>query len=89
MILDEADNWQDAIKLANETSSFEFFALGFDADKAMIEAAIALRTTLKSSLGREVGILCQLPIINNDPDQGQTWEEWQAATVALVNGNCQ
>ncbi|MBY8309823.1 DUF2586 domain-containing protein, partial [Vibrio fluvialis] len=35
MILDEADNWQDAITLANETSSFEFFALGFDADKAI------------------------------------------------------
>ncbi|WJG27175.1 DUF2586 domain-containing protein [Vibrio furnissii] len=86
MILDEADNWQDAITLANETSSFEFFALGFDADKAIIEAAIALRTTLKNSLGREVGVLCQLPIINNDPDAGQTWEEWQAATVALVNG---
>ncbi|PNH93104.1 DUF2586 domain-containing protein [Vibrio diazotrophicus] len=86
MILDQADNWQDAVKKANEVDSFELVVLAFDATKEIIESAIALRTELKSSLGREVGVLCQLPIINNDPDQGKTWAEWSAATVAIVDG---
>uniref|UniRef100_UPI0018F0A94E DUF2586 family protein n=1 Tax=Vibrio cholerae TaxID=666 RepID=UPI0018F0A94E len=28
----EEDNWQDAVKKANEVSSFEFVVLGFDAE---------------------------------------------------------
>ncbi len=86
MIIDQGDNWQNAIMKANEVSSFEMVVLGFDATKAIIESAIALRTSLKSSLGREVGVLCQLPIINNDADEGQTWADWLAQTVAIVNG---
>ncbi len=84
MILSEEDNWQDAVKKANEVSSFEEVVLGFDAEtKAMIEDAITLRTELKNRLGREVGVLCQLPAINNDPTNGQTWAEWLAATVDI------
>ncbi|MDN4696298.1 DUF2586 domain-containing protein [Vibrio parahaemolyticus] len=37
-------------------------------------------------MGREVGALCQLPIINNDADTGQSWEEWLASTVAICQG---
>ncbi|MGL4193195.1 MAG: DUF2586 domain-containing protein [Vibrio sp.] len=84
MILEEEDNWQDAVKKANEVSSFEFFVLGFDADsKQMLESAIALRAELKNSLGREVGVLCQLPAIDNDPVTGETWAAWLADTVAI------
>ncbi|WP_158144888.1 DUF2586 domain-containing protein [Vibrio metschnikovii] len=84
MILGEDDNWQDAIKKANEVSSFEFFVLGFDADsKQMLENAIALRHELKNALGREVGVLCQLPAIQTDSEGGQTWAQWLADTVAI------
>ncbi|WP_342609224.1 DUF2586 domain-containing protein [Vibrio tritonius] len=86
MIVDAKDSWEDAVKKANETSSFELCVLGFNADKAIIEKAIALRTTLKSSLGREVGMLCQLPAINNDAENGETWEQWQAKTVKVCDG---
>ncbi|MDN4696299.1 DUF2586 family protein [Vibrio parahaemolyticus] len=40
MILDEADNWQDAIKLANETSSFEFLCLGLMQTEPSLKARL-------------------------------------------------
>lgn len=80
MILDEADNWQDAIHKANEVSSFEMIVLGFDCEtKAMIEDAITVRTELKNQLGREVGVICQLPAVTAE----QTWEQWLAAIVNI------
>jgi hypothetical protein len=84
MIIDEADDWQDAVFKANEVSSFEMCVLNFPAqDKTLIEDAASLRTELKSKLGREVGMICQLPAIDNDPTTGQTWAEWLADTVAI------
>lgn len=80
MILDEADNWQDAIHKANEVSSFEMIVLGFDCEtKAMIEDAVTVRTELKNQLGREVGVICQLPVVTAE----QTWEQWLAAIVNI------
>ncbi|NAW86313.1 DUF2586 domain-containing protein [Photobacterium halotolerans] len=84
MILDPADNWQDAIRKANETSSFEAFVLDFPAtEKKLLEDAIALRTELKSSLGREVFAVCCLPKIDNDSVNGDDWASWLASTVAI------
>lgn len=84
MIIDETDNWSDMVKLANETSSFELVALGFDASQTILEDAITLRTELKNSLGREVGMLCQLPAIDNTPSTGQSWSDYVAASAAIV-----
>ncbi|MGF1876669.1 DUF2586 domain-containing protein [Photobacterium frigidiphilum] len=84
MVLDPADDWQSAVLKANETSSFEATVLGFPAtDKTLFEEAIALRTALKSQLGREVFMMCTTPGIDTDPIDGQTWIEWLAATVAI------
>ncbi|RQW64028.1 DUF2586 domain-containing protein [Vibrio viridaestus] len=84
MILDEADNWQDAVMLANETSSFEATVLDFPAtDKTLLENAITVRTELKNKLARETFVICCLPEIDNNADTGKTWAEWLAATVAI------
>lgn len=84
MILDEADNWEDAVKLANETSSFEAMVLNFPAtSKTLLETAVALRWTLKSTLGREVFVICTTPGIDADESTGQTWAEWLAVTEAI------
>ncbi len=85
LILDEGDNWQDAVKKANEVASFEGIVLHIPAtDKTLIESAVALRTELKSTLGREVFVICRLPEINDDPTAGQTWEQYIAASIAIV-----
>ncbi|WP_375750944.1 DUF2586 domain-containing protein [Vibrio sp. HN007] len=86
MILDEADNWQDAVFKANETSSFEMNVIGWPAtDKTLLEAAIALRTELKNKLGREVGMICTTPGIDPGAANGQDWATWLATTVAIQN----
>lgn len=85
MIIDEVDSWQEGVMKANEVSSFELMVLGFDADKTTINDAIAVRTQLKSALGRECGVLCQLPRIDNSAE-GQTWAQWLASNSAIVNG---
>ncbi|TMX64567.1 DUF2586 domain-containing protein [Vibrio rotiferianus] len=83
MIIDADDSWEDAAKKANEVSSFEFVVLGFNAEnKQFLEQAVALRHELKNSLGREVGVLCQLPAINNGAE-GQDWAQWLIDTVAI------
>ncbi|HFQ5578802.1 TPA: DUF2586 domain-containing protein [Vibrio vulnificus] len=83
MVIGADDSWQDAVKKANEVSSFEFVVLGFNAEnKQFLDDAIALRQELKNALSREVGVLCQLPAINNAAE-GQTWEQWLADTVAI------
>ena len=80
LILNEIDNWQDAISKANEVSSFEAFALDFPAnDKTQLEEAIALRHDLKAKLGREVFAICCTPKI----DAAETWEQYLTATVAI------
>ncbi|WP_456297305.1 DUF2586 domain-containing protein [Vibrio sp. AK197] len=86
MIIDEKDNWQDAVFKANETSSFEAFVLDFPAaDKALLESAVALRTELKSKLARETFAICCLPEIDRSED-GQSWAQWLAKTVAIPKG---
>ena len=87
MILKEGDNWQDAVKLANETSSFEAFVLDFPAtNKALLEDAVALRHTLKAKLGREVFVIATTPKIDVTAETGQTWAEWLATTSAIPMG---
>ncbi|MFT6986891.1 MAG: hypothetical protein ACJAT7_002741 [Psychromonas sp.] len=84
MIIDEGDSWQEMVELANETASFEAFVLNFPAvDKTTFEDAIALRTSLKSKLGREVFAICTTPAIDPTEGTGETWAEWLATTVAL------
>lgn len=84
MIVDVGDVWQDMIELANETASFEAFVLNFPApDKAFLEDAVALRTTLKSKLGREVFAIATTAAIDPTVDTGETWAEWLATTVAI------
>ncbi|MBY7903031.1 DUF2586 domain-containing protein [Vibrio fluvialis] len=84
MIIDPEDDWENAVRKANEVASFEMVALAFNAEsKADLEKAIALRQTLKNTLSREVAVLCQLPSIHNT-DDGQTWEEWVADMVAMT-----
>ncbi len=85
LILDQGDNWQDAVKKANEVSSFEATAVHIPAvDKAFIESAITLRTELKASLGRETFVICRLPAIDNDAATGKTWEKYMADSTAIV-----
>ncbi|MGF1696556.1 DUF2586 domain-containing protein [Vibrio lamellibrachiae] len=85
LILDQGDNWQDAVKKANEVASFEGMVINNDAtDKTMLEDAIALRHELKNVLGRETFVMMAVPKINNDPSAGQTWDEYVAACVAIV-----
>ena len=87
MIIGKDDKWQDAVSKANETSSFEAFVLNFPAvDKTLLEEAIALRTELKSKLGREVFAMCTTPAIDTTTKTGQDWATWLAATVAIQNG---
>ena len=84
MMISAEDEWQDAVSKANETSSFEAFVLNFPAvDKGLLEDAIALRTELKSKLGRETFAICTTPGIDNT---GQTWANWLAETVAIQDG---
>jgi hypothetical protein len=84
MILDAADNWQDAVSKANETASFEAFVLDFPAtDKTLLEDAIAMRAELKNTLGRETFAICCLPEINNSVTDGEDWATWVANTVAI------
>ena len=84
MVLDESDNWSDAVFKANETSSFEGTVLVFPAvDKTLIESAITLRTELKSKLARETFVICTTPAIDTTADNGQTWAQWLAETVAI------
>lgn len=81
MIIDEADDWAAMIELANESSSFEAFVLDFPAtDKTLLEQAVALRTSLKSTLGREVFAICTTPGIDIAT---QTWAQWYTATEAI------
>ncbi|SHO57888.1 DUF2586 domain-containing protein [Vibrio quintilis] len=87
MILNESDNWQDAVRKANETSSFEAFVLDFPAtDKSLLESAIAMRTELKNKLARETFAICCLPEINNSAKDGEDWATWLAKTVAIPKG---
>ncbi|SJN58757.1 hypothetical protein VR7878_03024 [Vibrio ruber DSM 16370] len=88
MVLDQADDWKDAVRKANETASFEAFVLDFPAaDKTLLEDAIAMRTELKNALGRETFAVCCLPEIDNtDATNGETWEAWLAKSVAIVDG---
>ncbi|ARC92818.1 phage tail protein [Vibrio coralliilyticus] len=81
LILDQGDNWQDAVKKANEVSSFEATAIHIPAtNKAFIESAITLRTELKASLGRETFVICRL-----DKPNAQSWEEYVAVCAAITN----
>jgi len=87
MIIGKNDKWQDAVSKANETSSFEAFVLNFPAtDKTLLEEAIALRTELKSKLGREVFAMCTTPAIDTTTKTGEDWATWLAATVAIQKG---
>ncbi|MGF1744977.1 DUF2586 domain-containing protein [Vibrio minamisatsumaniensis] len=84
IVLGQADSWQDAVLKANETSSFEAVVLDKpDTGTSTLEAAVALRTKLKNTLGREVFMICSLPGINDDETNGETWAGWLAATVAI------
>lgn len=84
LIVEEADDWADIIKQANESASFEAFVLDFPAtDKTLLEDAVALRHSLKSTLGREVFAICTTPAIDPTPVTGQTWAEWFTATEAI------
>ena len=87
MILKEGDDWKDAISKANETASFESFALNFPAtDKTLFEDAVALRHELKAKLGREVFVICTTPQIDTSEESGETWAEWLTKTVAIQDG---
>ena len=87
IMISAEDEWQDAVMKANETSSFEAFVLSFPAvDRGLLEDAIALRTELKSKLGRETFAICTTPAIDNTADSGQSWAEWLADTVAIQQG---
>lgn len=87
MIIGKDDKWQDAVSKANETSSFEAFVLNFPAtDKTLLEDAVALRTELKSKLGRETFAVCTTPAIDIATKTGQDWATWLAATVAIQKG---
>lgn len=87
MIIARDDSWQDAVSLANETSSFEAFVLNFPAtSKSLLTDAIALRSELKSKLGREVFVICTTPQINITGDTAQSWATWLTKTVAIQKG---
>lgn len=87
MVLDPEDEWEAAVFKANETSSFEATVLLFPAvDKTLLEKAIELRTKLKSKMARETFVICTTPAIDTTADNGQTWEEWLAATVNIQKG---
>jgi len=87
MMISAEDEWQDAVMKANETSSFEAFVLNFPAvDNKLLEDAIALRTELKSKLGRETFAICTTPAIDNTAESGQVWADWLADTVAIQKG---
>jgi len=83
MVLKEQDNWQEAIFKANETSSFEGNVICWPMTaKADIEAAITLRTELKSKLARETFMILTTPAIDTTAE-GQDWAAWLASTVAI------
>lgn len=87
MVLDKNDSWQDAVNLANETTSFEAIVLNFPApDKAFLEQAVALRTELKNKLGRETFVICTTAAIDSTSETGETWAAWLAATSAIQTG---
>lgn len=64
LILDEGDNWQDAVKKANEVSSFEATAVHIPAvDKAFIESAHHLTYRAQSLTWPRN--LCDLPLASD------------------------
>ena len=81
MVIDQEDNWQDAVIKANETSSFEAFVIDMPADEEMLEEAGLLREEIKAKLGRESWALMTVPCIEAE----QSWPEWLAETVKIQN----
>ncbi len=80
-------DWQDAVREAQKTQSFEgVVVLGQEWDEAKINAAHALNQELIAKWGRWQFMLLAVAGINAAEKDGQSWSDYEAALVTLQDG---
>ncbi|MGY4028305.1 DUF2586 domain-containing protein [Aeromonas rivuli] len=80
-------DWIEAARAAQQTQSFEgMVVLGQIVNGDLITAAQALNQELIAKWGRWQFILLGVPGVNKDPDEGESWSEYEARLATLQDG---